>query len=203
MEDIYVGGNNSRRDRETKDSSQVPQDIYITPRTTPEDIYIGKRRAQPVEFEDVEADSPYDYDDDGADYSYEPEEPEEAEKKPKKKKKHGRLYRRLRAAVLVAVVFFGIVTGLIYHTFSSVNYTETGHKKNVFLDSSELMQSVSVKNILLIGVDRRSADDASRSDTMLMVSINTATQKIKLTSFMRDSYVYVPEKMRNAKLNAA
>ena len=100
-------------------------------------------------------------------------------------------------------MLFGIVTGLIYHTFSSVNYTETGHKENVFLDSSELMQSASVKNILLIGVDRRNADDSSRSDTMLMVFVNTATRKIKLTSFMRDSYVYVPEKKRNAKLNSA
>lgn len=199
MEDIYVGGNKSRREKETKASSQVPEDIYITPRNKPEDIYIGKRRAQPIEFEEVETDSSYGYEDD-----YIPEESEEPEEKPKKKKKkHGKLYKKLRAIILVIVILLGSVTGLIYHTFSSVNYTETGHSKNVFLDSSELMQSVSVKNILLIGVDRRNPDDTSRSDTMLMVSVNTATRKIKLTSFMRDTYVYVPEKKRSAKLNAA
>lgn len=205
MEDIYVGGNKPRRDKETKSSSQVPEDIYITPRTTPEDIYIGKRRATPVEFEEIETESSYSYEEaDDTDYGYEPEEAEEPAIKPKKKKKkHGKLYKKLRAFILVIIILLGTVTGLIYHTFSSVNYTETGHSKNVFLDSSELMQSMSVKNILLIGVDRRNPDDTSRSDTMLMVSVNTATRKIKLTSFMRDSYVYVPEKKRSAKLNAA
>lgn len=105
--------------------------------------------------------------------------------------------------MLAVIVLCGAVTGLVYHTFSSVNYSETGHKDNVFLEESALMQSSSVKNILLLGVDRRNADESSRSDTMLLVSINSKTKKIILTSFMRDTYVYIPEKKRNAKLNAA
>lgn len=199
MEDIYIGGNKNRNKPEKKPTQTAPEDIYITPRSSPEDIYITKKRAQDVDFEDITSDSFYGENIDEDKNSFIPEEPHH---KPKKKKSN-KLWKGLKAAVLIVVLLFGIVTGLIYHTFSSVNYTETGHKENVFLDSSELMQSASVKNILLIGVDRRNADDSSRSDTMLMVSVNTATRKIKLTSFMRDSYVYVPEKKRNAKLNSA
>lgn len=204
MEDIYIGGNKNRNNSEPQPSNTVPDDIYITPRTSPKEIYIGKKGTQNVNYEDIISDSGFGSDKVEGEISYIPEEPEESQhdRKPPRKKK-SKLVKKLKAAVLVAVLVFGIVTGLIYHTFSSVNYTETGHKDNVFLDSSELMQSASVKNILLIGVDRRNADESSRSDTMLMVSVNTATRKIKLTSFMRDSYVYVPEKKRNAKLNSA
>ncbi len=182
MEDIYVGGKKPRDDR------PEPEDIYITPR--------NRRRETPVYelHEEPEYIPPEEE---------EPEEPEEEPPKKEKKKKHGKFFRRIKALLLVAVVLLGLVTGLVYFTFSSVNYNETGHKENVFLDSNELMHSASVKNILLIGVDRRNANENSRSDTMLMVSVNSKTRKTVLTSFMRDTYVYIPEKQRNAKLNAA
>lgn len=183
MEDIYIGGKKPREDK------PEPEDIYITPR--------NRRRETPV-YEMYEADDYIPPEDN------EPEEPEEPPKKEKKKKKkRGKLFRRIKALLLVAVVLLGVVTGMVYFTFSNVNYNKTGHSENVFLNSNELIHSVSVKNILLIGVDRRTANEDSRSDTMLMVSINTKTREILLTSFMRDTYVYIPEKQRNAKLNAA
>ena len=199
MEDIYIGGNKNRNKAQLQTNDSVPEDIYITPRSSHEAIYISKKRAQTVNFEDITSDRAPE---NKSGFTH--NEPEEPQHKPKpKKKKRSKFLKKLKAVALVAVILLGMLTGLIYHTFSSVNYTETGHKDNVFLDSSDLMQSLSVKNILLIGVDRRNADESSRSDTMLMVSVNTATRKIKLTSFMRDSYVYVPEKKRNAKLNSA
>lgn len=38
---------------------------------------------------------------------------------------------------------------------------------------------------------------------MILFSIDTKNHKIKLTSFLRDSYVYIPSKGYNTKLNAA
>lgn len=201
MEDIYIGGKKPRRDNNKKQKQSQTDDIYVTPRNSSRDIYISNsRKSRPqLNREDygIEPSGAFDFDDN--DYDPEPP-PEKNNKKPKKKRG---FFRRIKALVLVAAIIFGIGTGLIYFTFSSVNYTETGHSKNVFLDSSSLMQSPMVQNILLIGVDRRNPDDSSRSDTMLLVSINSATRKIKLTSFMRDSYVYIPEMKTNAKLNAA
>lgn len=201
MEDIYIGGKKPRRDNNKKQKQSQTDDIYVTPRNSSRDIYItNSRKSRPqLNREDygIEPGGAFDFDDN--DYDPEPP-PEKNNKKPKKKRG---FFRRIKALVLVAAIIFGIGTGLIYFTFSSVNYTETGHSKNVFLDSSSLMQSPMVQNILLIGVDRRNPDDSSRSDTMLLVSVNSATRKIKLTSFMRDSYVYIPEMKTNAKLNAA
>ena len=59
-----------------------------------------------------------------------------------------------------------------------------------------------VTNILLLGVDDYQKNDTGRSDSMLLVSVDTRHKKIKLTSFLRDLYVAIPG-IGNNKLNAA
>lgn len=59
-----------------------------------------------------------------------------------------------------------------------------------------------ITNILLLGVDDYQANDTGRSDSMMLVSVDTRHKKIKLTSFMRDLYVAIPG-IGNNKLNAA
>jgi LCP family protein required for cell wall assembly len=44
-------------------------------------------------------------------------------------------------------------------------------------------------NILLLGSDARSLDETSRTDTMIICSVNTNTGEVKLTSIMRDMAV--------------
>lgn len=142
--------------------------------------------------------------DDYYDYDYgndnQPPDDESPKKKPKKRK--SKIKRAIKAIFLILVLLAGMGTSLVYYTFSKVNYDKSGHGNNVYLDRNNLMQSDKVKNILLIGVDRRNEDETSRSDTMLLLSINTETKKILLTSFMRDSYVHIPGH-KDAKLNAA
>ena len=58
---------------------------------------------------------------------------------------------------------------------------------------SALKSNPLVSNILLLGVDG-SADSSSRSDSMILVSVDYLHGKIKLTSFLRDSWVYIPSK---------
>lgn len=66
---------------------------------------------------------------------------------------------------------------------------------------SNLMRREDVTNILLVGLDK----SAGNSDVMMLCSINTAENKIFLTSVMRDSYTYIKTEDgdRYAKLNAA
>lgn len=66
----------------------------------------------------------------------------------------------------------------------------------------ELPELSDVYNILLIGTDERGSNSGARSDTMLLVSINRQTKQIIGTSFLRDTYVKIPEKGFN-KLNAS
>ena len=44
-------------------------------------------------------------------------------------------------------------------------------------------------NILLLGSDARSLEESSRTDTMIICSINTSTGEVKLTSILRDTGV--------------
>ena len=57
------------------------------------------------------------------------------------------------------------------------------------------------ENILLLGTDGRVLTETSRSDTMMICSINKDTGAIKLTSLMRDSEVKIEGK--NRRLNTA
>lgn len=57
-------------------------------------------------------------------------------------------------------------------------------------------------NILLLGSDTRNIKKVSRTDTMIIASINTNDGRIKLTSIMRDTIVPIPGH-GNQKLNSA
>lgn len=71
-------------------------------------------------------------------------------------------------------------------------------------DGSEPITDENVMNILLIGTDTRDIDNLySRSDAMILLSVNKETKEIILTSFMRDSYVYIPRANTYNRLNAA
>ncbi|MCL2495260.1 MAG: LCP family protein [Oscillospiraceae bacterium] len=62
-----------------------------------------------------------------------------------------------------------------------------------------------VTNILLLGVDE---EEGGRTDTMLLLSIDRAHRKLKLTSFLRDSWLPLPNSKtgqldKSGKLNTA
>lgn len=63
-------------------------------------------------------------------------------------------------------------------------------------------KSKNVINILLIGQDEIVPGVRPRSDSMILVTFNTATKEITFTSFMRDAYVQIPGYSPN-KLNHA
>lgn len=47
-------------------------------------------------------------------------------------------------------------------------------------------------NILLIGLDRRPGETYSRSDSMILCTLNKHTNTLTMTSFLRDMYVQIP-----------
>lgn len=72
---------------------------------------------------------------------------------------------------------------------------------NMSLEDGQLLNDPMVLNILLFGADKNDGS-SQRSDTMIMLSIDNRHKKIKLTSFMRDLWVYIPEN-GYSKLNHA
>lgn len=67
-------------------------------------------------------------------------------------------------------------------------------------NSGNLLSDPYVLNILLFGADQYG--DEGNSDTMILMSIDNRHEKIKLTSFLRDTYVSIPG-YYSAKLNGA
>ena len=67
--------------------------------------------------------------------------------------------------------------------------------------TGEIRSDSQIRNILLIGADADSGG-YGRSDSMLLVSIDDKTGTLKLTSFLRDTYLKIPGQQDN-RLNAA
>lgn len=68
--------------------------------------------------------------------------------------------------------------------------------------STEEVSDGDIFNLLLIGSDRREGEDVSRSDTMILCTLDPQHRKITMTSFLRDLYVQIPGRGSD-RLNAA
>ena len=60
-----------------------------------------------------------------------------------------------------------------------------------------------VVNILLLGNDARDDRDHGRADTIMVLSFNKVTRKIKLVSFLRDTWIYIPGRDKWNRINTA
>ena len=87
------------------------------------------------------------------------------------------------------VIFFSTVTWYVYNKLSKVNYVKL---ENVEINEGVSEQLKGYRNIVLFGVDARANTyDGSRSDCIIIASINQDTKDVKLTSIYRDTYVYI------------
>lgn len=110
--------------------------------------------------------------------------------------------------LLVFVVLCSSIV-LIYNYFTSKVYIADQLSNNtpdsLQEDEEENVQYKEVwgvTNVLLIGADERNYEDGSRSDSMIIATLDNNNKKIKLTSLYRDTLVYIPGYGRN-KINAA
>ncbi len=76
--------------------------------------------------------------------------------------------------------------------------------KDNFIEKDKRLSKEGVTNVLLLGTDGRShSKNKTRSDAMVLMSINENTRKIVLTSVMRDTYVHIPGRPENEKITHA
>ena len=120
----------------------------------------------------------------------------------RKKKQAARIKRKLIAVVIIAVILISPVL-MASGVLGKISYDD--HVANQYVSAAALESSHSVKNILLLGVDARADEDSetSRADTMMLISVDTKHHCIKMTSFLRDTWVYIPAKDGEQRLNAA
>jgi polyisoprenyl-teichoic acid--peptidoglycan teichoic acid transferase len=119
-------------------------------------------------------------------------------------------------------IFYFIIVPLLILTFSVAGYGALLYKKaeTVFNESfnnidgrekSDLRDkhvdpNIDNVSILFIGVDEsdtRNYGSATRSDALMLATLNEENKSVKLVSIPRDSYVYLPEVGYKTKINHA
>lgn len=112
------------------------------------------------------------------------------------------------AACLMAVLAVGMGVRFAPEILKQVGTTAPASQAAVSSGSGQpgyvngLYHDDAVTNILLLGVDNYQKGDIGRSDSMMLVSVDTRHKKLKVTSFQRDMYVAIPEHGSN-RLNTA
>ncbi|MDE6424554.1 MAG: LCP family protein [Ruminococcus sp.] len=123
--------------------------------------------------------------------------------KNRKKHRHKSLFgKTIRKVIMtlftILVVLFGVYSCTAFTIINKVGKQETGERSRT---AGALSRSY-VKSVLVIGTDGRSMEEQGRSDSMILLSFNSRSNKIILTSFMRDCYVNIAGYGMD-KLNAA
>lgn len=120
--------------------------------------------------------------------------------KPKKKRSAFRLFLKivLTLLILVALGGAGYAIYLTKQAESAANnaYEVIGDREQSDRRNERVEPLEDNVSILFIGVDdsetRDQGADASRSDALILATLNQKTKTVKLLSIPRDSYVYIP-----------
>lgn len=130
-------------------------------------------------------------------------------KKEKRKKEKRKKNRRRITLLLIIMLIFGFrwlkSFADLYDKISYVSDISSSDKINNFNSIVNLKNANNEKeksevnftevdgitNILLLGIDAREVDDVSRSDSILVLTIDSVHKKLKVTSIMRDTYVEI------------
>lgn len=120
------------------------------------------------------------------------------EKKPSKLSLVLKITLILAASLLICVTTYGMyLTKKVEHAAEQAyepveNRGETSTKRPTEIKVEPIQDNVS---ILFVGIDDsdiRGQGEGSRSDALLLATLNRKTKTVKLLSIPRDSYVYIP-----------
>ena len=115
--------------------------------------------------------------------------------KEKNKRKNKSTGKKLIISLLLILLAIPVgVFGYMYVKLNSI------HVKSDYESTIDDVKGIT--NILLTGTDARPGESASRTDSMMILTLDTKNDSIKLTSLARDTYVQLPGK-GGAKLNTA
>lgn len=105
-------------------------------------------------------------------------------------KKKGSFIKRLFIFLLVtALMLFGVLQIFVFRCINKVTVNEKGER----CFENATLASDSIFNLLVIGSDSRDPEQRGRTDAMILLSIDKVHDRLTMTSFMRDSYVMLPE----------
>lgn len=210
-EDVYSYSSHDEDEYEDVFSDSSKEDIYISKgrRKVPEEdgIYISRNKAsyQQKQSEDYDEDEfsveipvaaplsrkrSLQDTDEISDF-----EARRGKLVPEKKGSKG---KKAVAIILAVVLAFGAI---LFVMANGVVGKFTRAEDIEHIEGVELVSDKNVRNILLIGCDKANGG-SSRSDSIMIASVNKSTGKITICSILRDTHLYIPGE-REAKVNSA
>lgn len=126
------------------------------------------------------------------------------------RKKKRKLRKRAYFIIPLLVVFLTVLSYATYlyikaDSVLSDSYEADGREKSELRDEM-VDPNVDNVSVLIMGVDAsnvRENSKSSRTDTLMVATLNKDDKSVKLLSIPRDSYVYIPEVGYETKINHA
>lgn len=122
-------------------------------------------------------------------------DPEKKKNKRRKKKKKSLGFKISMGILGVLIFIIAIGGGYFYSLYNKMDKVEID-KSKLGIASKDAFKEYdnheSIKNIALYGIDAEEGQ-AGRSDSIMIATIDSAHNKVKVTSIMRDSYVNIPD----------
>ncbi len=118
----------------------------------------------------------------------------------RRRHRHSFLGGLLRTVLVLFAAVFIVYSALALTLISKLDQVAEAPRSVL---SGTLGHTNFIRNVLLIGTDSRDLlQERGRSDSMILLTFNDATHEVSLTSFLRDSYVQIPNRGPD-RLNAA
>ena len=93
------------------------------------------------------------------------------------------------ALILLVILIPAGAFGYLYFKLNTMYDSSTDLKA---LNNTKYKEVNGITNILLVGTDGRTLEESSRSDSMMILTIDNKNKSLKLTSLARDTYVDIP-----------
>ena len=107
----------------------------------------------------------------------------------KEKKENSVLKTVVILLAILVIVFPAAAFGYVY---LKLNVMHDSTANEGILNENNFQSERGITNILLAGTDGRPGEKDSRSDSMMILTVDTKNKSLKLTSLNRDTYVNIP-----------
>lgn len=113
----------------------------------------------------------------------------------------------LAASLLICVTTYGIYLTKQAEYAANKSFEQIGTRQASEKREAKVEPVQDNVSILFVGIDdsdkRGQGAESSRSDALLLATLNNQTKTVKLLSIPRDSYVYIPKVNKKDKINHA
>ena len=122
----------------------------------------------------------------------------------KKKRKRKKTYETILSLVLLLAIFLGAVTG--YYSSKIMSFidgisADSNDNNKETIENTKQLEDLEPFSALILGVDIEEGG-ASRSDTIIVATINPESKDIKMVSIPRDTLVTLPNGVEE-KINSS